>query len=358
MLAQSLEKNTKRTDPPAKGTRKLRSALDWLLEKLLAVLLLVLSSPLFIVLPLLIKLQDGGPAFYRGDRLGRHKETFQMYKFRTLVPDAESQLGAQLLNHQHQLHTPLGKFLRDVRVDELPQLYNVLRGDMAFFGPRPERQAVYEAQCAQIPGYDKRFAVKPGVLGYSQLFTPHSAPKRMRATIDNNYGQREQGLLHELGVVIYAFSHLSFGLVKRASRSVLKRCVMFRHAGKTRERRRLKRVSPVGVEVALFTDVHAMKRQRLGKVVLGDISDEWTRVYCDQPLPEEPLVLQLRIDTSARRSRNATDKPKTTYCRASVVRQLERPGHTGQYTYLLKYEPTSPLNRYLLDKYFIAKSIF
>ena len=141
-----------------------------------AVILLLVAFPFFVLIPIIIKLQDGGPVFYRGTRLGRNKKPFQMYKFRTLVPDAESTVGARLHSPKMGLETPIGRFLRETRLDELPQMINVIKGDMDLVGPRPERPLIYETLCKNIPGYDTRFRVKPGVIGYSQLFTPPSAP--------------------------------------------------------------------------------------------------------------------------------------------------------------------------------------
>ena len=153
-----------------------RNFINSLFNKITAAILILLSLPVFIIAPIIIKLVDKGPAFYAGSRLGKNKKEFIMYKFRTLAVNAEAQIGASLVSTSNlKLETPIGKFLRETRLDELPQLINVLKGDMDIIGPRPERQVVYDEMCKQIPWYDKRFAVRPGVIGYSQLFTPHSA---------------------------------------------------------------------------------------------------------------------------------------------------------------------------------------
>jgi lipopolysaccharide/colanic/teichoic acid biosynthesis glycosyltransferase len=137
----------------------------------LSTVLVFCSLPLLALVALVLRFKEGGPVFYRGVRLGMNKRPFIMYKFRTLVPGAESIMGAELLTRRlgsdQKLVTDFGKFLRDTRLDELPQLFNILKGDMDFLGPRPERPAIYERICKHIKGYDKRFDVKPGLIGYS-----------------------------------------------------------------------------------------------------------------------------------------------------------------------------------------------
>ena len=169
-----------------------------------AAMLLIVTLPFFIIMPLIILILDGRPIFYRGERLGRDKKPFIMYKFRTLKTDAERRVGGQVLSSSDRLETRTGKLLRETRLDELPQLINVVRGDMALVGPRPERRAVYESQCKDIPGYDNRFVVKPDIIGYSQLSTPHSAPKRARALLGNYYVRRKQKWF--VDIIFFAFA--------------------------------------------------------------------------------------------------------------------------------------------------------
>lgn len=337
-----------------RGYEKRHSFLDWFFEKGLSFALLLMASPLFLILPPLIKLQDGGPVFYRGARMGQHKKLFQMYKFRTLVPDAESLIGGKLLNHSHQLQTPLGRFLRDARVDELPQLFNVLRGDMAFFGPRPERPAVYEEQCKHIHDYDVRFGVKPGVMGYSQVFTPHSTPKRLRAIIDNIYSRREQRMLFDLGVVMFTIIFLGLDAINRLGRLLWLRLVLVRRFGKALERRTMDRIRPKGVTLSVFEG--GKDGTNAGAALLADINEECMQVYTERKLDAGPLYVRLVINTSGRLFN--PEKHKTAYCKAEVFRDREI-DHLEGYThaYVLKYKAASAFNRYLFDKYFIRKSI-
>jgi lipopolysaccharide/colanic/teichoic acid biosynthesis glycosyltransferase len=135
--------------------------------------LLAVSWPLIALIALGVRLTSGAPVLYRGARVGRGGETFTMLKFRTLKPDAESRLGPYLgdeLMRRTELEvTRLGRVLRALQLDELPQLVNVLRGDMSMVGPRPIRPAFFEALGEGIPQYWQRLVVRPGLTGFAQL---------------------------------------------------------------------------------------------------------------------------------------------------------------------------------------------
>jgi len=151
-------------------------ALDRLMRALDLVIagsLLALTSPLVGALMLLIRLTSGRPVLYRGLRVGRAGRTFTMYKLRTLKPDAETRLGpyqASALDRRtvDEL-TRVGRSLRSMHLDELPQLWNVVRGDMSLVGPRPIRPVFFEALCEEIPQYWQRLVVRPGLTGFAQL---------------------------------------------------------------------------------------------------------------------------------------------------------------------------------------------
>jgi lipopolysaccharide/colanic/teichoic acid biosynthesis glycosyltransferase len=133
----------------------------------------VLLSPVLLGVAVAIRLTSGSPVLYRGRRVGRAGRVFTMLKFRTLTPDAEARLGPYL---GHELTrrtegevTRLGRALRFAHLDELPQLWNVLRGDMSIVGPRPIRPAFFEELCEEIPQYWQRLVVEPGMTGFAQL---------------------------------------------------------------------------------------------------------------------------------------------------------------------------------------------
>jgi Undecaprenyl-phosphate glucose phosphotransferase len=130
---------------------------------------LLVLTPLLVVLALGVKLSSRGPVFYRQDRVGRDGREFGMYKFRTMRSDAEAASGPVWAQQDDPRVTPLGRLLRRWSLDELPQLWNVLRGDMSLVGPRPERQVFVEQFSEQMPRYFERHRVKSGLTGWAQV---------------------------------------------------------------------------------------------------------------------------------------------------------------------------------------------
>jgi len=154
-------------------SRRLDAALR-LLDIVTAGTAALVTAPLSLMIAAVLKLTSPrGPVLYRGWRVGRGGHLFQMLKFRTLAPDAEQRLGPFLGPELTQLTqnevTPFGRVLRASKLDELPQLVNVLRGDMSLVGPRPIRPAFFAELCVEIPQYWQRLVVRPGVTGLAQL---------------------------------------------------------------------------------------------------------------------------------------------------------------------------------------------
>jgi len=138
---------------------------------------IILGIPTIILLPLigaLIKLNSAGPIFYRQKRVGKNGKIFEIAKFRSMFKDAEKN-GAQWANEKDERITGMGKILRKTRIDELPQLWNLLKGEMSFIGPRPERPEFVEELQKQIPHYAMRHLVKPGLSGWAQIKFPYGA---------------------------------------------------------------------------------------------------------------------------------------------------------------------------------------
>lgn len=142
------------------------------LDVLISASVLLVLSPLLALVAAAIAIDSGRPIFYRGARIGRAGQLFWMFKFRTLKPDAEARLGPyygeELTRRTEEERTRIGGALRATHLDEVPQLWNVLRGDMAIVGPRPIRPSFFAELCREIPQYWQRLVVRPGVTGFAQ----------------------------------------------------------------------------------------------------------------------------------------------------------------------------------------------
>ncbi len=136
---------------------------------------IVFASPLFPLIALAIRLDSPGPVFFRQSRVGRGEEVFTLYKFRTMRQDAEKGTGAVWARENDPRITRVGRILRKSRLDEIPQLFNVLKGEMSFVGPRPERPEFVETLKEKIPYYSNRHYVKPGATGWAQVKYPYGA---------------------------------------------------------------------------------------------------------------------------------------------------------------------------------------
>jgi exopolysaccharide biosynthesis polyprenyl glycosylphosphotransferase len=139
------------------------------------VLLTALTLPLMLATAVAIKLDTPGPVFYRQERTGLHGETFTLFKFRSMANDAEVAGKPQWAQKRDPRITRVGAFIRASRIDELPQLFNVLRGEMSMIGPRPERPIFVDELAKVIPFYNHRGYVKPGLTGWAQVNYPYGA---------------------------------------------------------------------------------------------------------------------------------------------------------------------------------------
>jgi lipopolysaccharide/colanic/teichoic acid biosynthesis glycosyltransferase len=158
---------------------------------------LLLSAPLWLGVALAIKLEDGGPVFFRQERVGRHGRVFKALKFRSMIPDAEALTGPIQAGAQDRRITRVGRVLRATAMDELPQLWNILAGDMSCVGPRPLRPGEIEAGAdgrviplSEIPGYERRHGVRPGLTGLAQVYAPRDLPRADKFQLDLEYLDR------------------------------------------------------------------------------------------------------------------------------------------------------------------------
>jgi exopolysaccharide biosynthesis polyprenyl glycosylphosphotransferase len=152
-----------------------------------AALLLTLTAPILLLAVLLIWLGSRGPVFYAQTRVGANGRPFTLYKLRTMVVDAEERTGPVLASSGDARITSVGRMLRATRIDELPQLGNVLLGEMSLIGPRPERPQFVAQYCALIPGYELRHAVKPGITGLAQVYGGYTTAPEHKLRFDLVY---------------------------------------------------------------------------------------------------------------------------------------------------------------------------
>jgi len=161
----------------------------------LALIGISLSLPVTLLTALLIKLESRGPVFYKQARVGERGEIFSIFKFRSMRQDAEKD-GAVWARQNDDRVTRIGNFIRKVRIDEIPQIWNVLRGQMSFVGPRPERPIFVDQLVQKLPYYSLRHSAKPGITGWAQVCYP--------------YGASEEDALRKLEYDLYYIKHQSF----------------------------------------------------------------------------------------------------------------------------------------------------
>ena len=172
---------------------------------------LVLSMPVWLVAAAAIRLEDGGPIFFRQDRVGRRGRVFHVLKFRSMIPDAEARFGALQASANDARITRVGRILRATAMDELPQLLSIFRGDMSFVGPRALRPGEIEVHGSgrhealeEVPGFEERCQVTPGLTGVAQVFAPRDIPRRQKFRYDLLYIRRRSFAL-DLRLIILSF---------------------------------------------------------------------------------------------------------------------------------------------------------
>jgi len=172
---------------------------------------LFLSLPLWIVFSLIILVGDGRPVFYMQERVGRDGRIFRAIKFRSMIKNAEEEAGPVQAVENDPRITNIGRFLRATAMDELPQLINILIGDMSFVGPRalrPEEKEVYgnskDTKIEDIPGYTERLRVRPGLTGMAQVYLPTDALRKEKFRYDQDY-IRNQSVILDLKLIFLSF---------------------------------------------------------------------------------------------------------------------------------------------------------
>ena len=163
-------------------------------EILFSIVFLILTLPVLVLTAIAIKLESKGPVFYRQERVGLHGKTFYVLKLRSMYTDAEKN-GPQWAEKNDPRVTRVGRFIRKTRIDEIPQLINILRGDMSLIGPRPERPFFTEQFAREIPGFKNRLMVKPGLTGWAQVNGGYEATPREKFEMDMYYIRNQSFML-------------------------------------------------------------------------------------------------------------------------------------------------------------------
>ena len=172
---------------------------------------LLVSSPLWIIIALAIKLEDKGPVFYAQDRVGLGGKIFKVYKFRSMIPDAEKHTGPVQAMENDPRITKVGRVLRATAMDELPQLWSIFKGDMSFVGPRALRPEETEVdlrskytRIEEFPNYQVRVSVIPGLTGLAQVYAPRDVSRRNKFRYDALYVKRQSFIL-DIQLIMLSF---------------------------------------------------------------------------------------------------------------------------------------------------------
>lgn len=157
------------------------------IDLLCAITLVIITAPVMVLTAIIIKLSDGGPVFYKQVRCTLNNKEFHIVKFRSMRVDAEKDGVARLASKGDPRITPFGRFIRKVRIDELPQLFNIIKGDMSFIGPRPERPEIIKQYMEDMPEFAFRTKVKAGLAGYAQVYGKYNTTPYDKLKLDLTY---------------------------------------------------------------------------------------------------------------------------------------------------------------------------
>lgn len=158
-----------------------------MIDLVCAIILVIVTSPIMLVTAIIVKLYDGGPVLYKQVRVTRDDKEFKIMKFRSMRVDAEKDGVARLAAKNDSRITPIGKFIRKVRIDELPQLFNIIKGEMSFIGPRPERPEIIKQYLEEMPEFAFRTKVKAGLAGYAQVYGKYNTTPYDKLKLDLTY---------------------------------------------------------------------------------------------------------------------------------------------------------------------------
>ncbi len=286
--------------------------------------------------------------FYSGVRLGRNFKPFTMYKIRTLQVDSEFENQGVILPPGSNRELPLGKFLRDSRLDELPQLWNIIRGHMNLVGPRPLRPVVYEQLRQELPNCDLRFRVKPGLTGYAQFLTPSHTPKRIRFAIDNYYINQGPRQGRDLFLIGWTIREVLRKAIKSLARRAFTRWVIFRNRGSGIEQRQMTRYRSKRIWIQLTNVEFSDRDQPLIKIY--DINPRAVSFVSTRELQSKEMLYFYLVGCKECEAKTR----KKARCGGYVYKSY--PAQNGT-RYVVFYEPVSPRHRYLVDHYVLHETV-
>jgi len=200
----------------ARNTRLVETVMKRATDLFMSVAMLIILSPLLFLVALAIRFDSRGSVFYRQERVGLNGQVFKVIKFRSMVSDAERD-GVKWASKNDSRITRVGHFIRKTRIDEIPQAFNVLKGEMSFVGPRPERPQFVEVLRKEIPFYDNRHQVKPGITGWAQVEFEYGASiedARVKQTYDLYY-IKNYSILFDFIIILKTFRVMACGLGSR-----------------------------------------------------------------------------------------------------------------------------------------------
>lgn len=313
---------------------------DFVFNAALAGALLVLTAPLFASIVLMQKSTTRGDVFYRGLRIGHQGKRFEILKFRTLEPEAAVLTADRTLPRRNMIETPLGKYLRVTRLDELPQLLNVLRGDMALFGPRPVRPEIAQRCTSEIPNYDNRFSVKPGLIGLTQALMSHDTAKSIRARMNNMACRAPVNYFFIIGFMALVGVHIALTTIRTMGESISD---FFTPLGEHRWLR-------AGFSRPSRTRVEAFGQTSTSIGALCGISDEIIQFVAPLPFPRNTRRLSIIRKLRGRR-----------VLRVNVEVRIQSiaprgPGTIG-FTHYATYTIPNDFTRYKIDRYLIRAAL-
>ena len=333
--------------------------------------IMLLSLPVIAFLYLIFLISQGTPVFYKGIRLGCNQRPFTIYKFRTLKVGSEKNLKNKVLPARSGLETRFGKFFRDCRLDELPQLLNILKGDMNFIGPRPVRPDIAEYAGRRIKNYNIRFTVQPGLIGHTQLFCTHRTPKSVRSRFNAYFCRRKACFWKEPLLIIITIN----GILKKISFNFYERLSLIIKTKSLINRRQEHRFKPALAEICTkygSKNPNVLSRSLVKKMtglflsekpdfttacMLRDINDEAFTFYSWQKFPGGRhrfyLIINIYdckwIKASCIGEAVIRDYPPT--CKRNQA------ADPHPFSYIIYYSPVTDFDFYKIDKYFLKNSI-